>query len=57
MRADPLGPEPGAVDQNVAGDGAAVGDDAAHAALVDDDLLDADALLDPGAIHAARALA
>ena len=43
--ADPLGPQPGAVDQNIAGNGAAIGDNANCAPAFDDDLLDAHALL------------
>ena len=50
-----LGPEAGAVHENIASDGTAIGDDASHAAILVNDLLDAHALLDPRAVHA-RAL-
>ncbi len=48
--ADALGPQAGAVDEDVAGDRAAIGDDADRAAVLDDDLLDGDAFLDPRAV-------
>ena len=53
--ADALRPQSGTVHQNIAGDGAARRHDADGAAAFDHDLLDANAFLDPRAMHA-RAL-
>src|SRR5690606_11544377 len=44
--ADTLGPQAGAVDEDVTGNRAAIGDDADGAAVLHHDLLDADAFLD-----------
>ena len=48
--AHPLGPQPGTVDENVAADVAAIGDDPKNAARLADDLLDADSLLNGSAM-------